>query len=169
MRLMNNVLKPFLDKFVVVFLDDILIYSKNEAEHVSHVKQVLDLLDQAHLRVRLSKCRFARRSTRFLGYIVSDQGLSADPKKLEAIANWPLPHDLTSTRSFLWFCCFYKPLVKGYATIAAPLTNLTRSTVPFPKPLSPEAISYKITSSFSSTFFCGCRGKVSFWVSYKIF
>lgn len=140
MRLMHNVLKPYLDKFVVVYLDDVLIYSKTEADHISHVNTVLSTLAQDNLRVKLSKCSFAQDSTTFLGYRVSAQGLSVDPKKVAAVADWPLPHDITSTRSFLGFTAFYRRFIKDYATIAAPLTDLTKTTVPFPETLPQAAL-----------------------------
>ena len=140
MRLMNNVLKPYLDKFVVVYLDDVLIYSKTEAEHIAHVNSVLSTLAQENLRVKITKCSFAQDSTTFLGYRVSSKGLSVDPKKVAAVANWPLPTDITSTRSFLGFTAFYRRFIKDYATIAAPLTDLTKTTVPFPATLPQAAI-----------------------------
>lgn len=140
MRLMHTVLRPFLDKFVVVYLDDVLIYSKTEEEHLDHVNQVLATLANANLKVKLSKCSFAQDHTKFLGYQVSSKGLSVDPKKVAAVANWTLPHDLTSTRSFLGFCGFYRRFIKDFATIAAPLTDLTKTTVPFPSPLPQAAI-----------------------------
>lgn len=140
MRLMQDVLKPYLDKFVVIFLDDVLIYSKNEEEHLRHIELVLQAFEKAKLRVKLSKCSFARKSTRFLGYIVSGEGLSVDPKKTSAVADWPLPHDHTSTRSFLGFVGFFRRFIKDFAKIAAPLTDLTKSTVPFPDKLPQAAV-----------------------------
>ena len=140
MRLMHSVLKPYLDDFVIVYLDDVLIYSKTEAEHIAHVNAVLSTLASENLRVKLSKCSFAQDSTSFLGYRVSSQGLSVDPKKVAAVADWPLPHDITSTRSFLGFTAFYRRFIKDYATLAAPLTDLTKTTVPFPETLPQAAL-----------------------------
>jgi hypothetical protein len=115
---MSHVLKAYLDKFVVCYLDDVLIYSKTETEHLQHTK--------AHLR--------------FLGYLVSSQGLAADPKKTAAVADWPLPSDITSVRSFLGFTGFYGRFIRDYAKIVILLTYLTRSTVPFPPVLPPSAV-----------------------------
>ncbi|GAX75269.1 hypothetical protein CEUSTIGMA_g2714.t1 [Chlamydomonas eustigma] len=140
MRQMSHVLKAYLDKFVVCYLDDVLIYSKTEAEHLQHIQLVLEAFDRCNLKVKLPKCSFAQSSTRFLGYLVSAQGLSVDPKKVSAVADWPLPSDLTSVRSFLGFTGFYRRFIRDYAKLAAPLTDLTRSTIPFPPVLPPSAV-----------------------------
>ncbi|GAX83983.1 hypothetical protein CEUSTIGMA_g11408.t1 [Chlamydomonas eustigma] len=117
MRLMHDVLKPFIDKFVIYYLDDVLIYSKTEQEHLQHLEAVLQAFDQHNLKVKLSKCSFAQPSTRFLGFQVSSLGLSVDPKKVHAVVDWPLPKDLTAVRSFLGFVGFYRCFIKGFATI----------------------------------------------------
>jgi len=140
MRMMNDVLRPYIDKFCVAFLDDVLIYSKTESEHLEHVSKVLQAFDNAGLKCKISKCSFAQNSTAFLGFRVSADGLSVDPKKVSAVSTWPLPHDLTSTRSFLGFVGFFRRFIKDFAKIAAPLTSLTRSTVPFPKVLPQSAV-----------------------------
>lgn len=145
MRMMHDVLKPFLDKFVVIFLDDVLIYSRSEEEHLKHIELVLEAFEKAKLRVKLSKCSFAQRSTRFLGYMVSADGLRVDPKKTSAVADWPLPHDSTSARSFLGFVGFYRRFIKDFAKIAAPLTDLTRTTVPFPDTLPQATVDAFVT------------------------
>ena len=140
MRLMNDVLRPYIDKFCVAFLDDVLIYSRSETEHLEHVSQVLDALNAANLKCKITKCSFAQESTSFLGFCVSKDGVSVDPKKVSAVTNWPLPHDLTSTRSFLGFTGFFRRFIKDYAKISAPLSSLTRSTVPFPSVLPQDAV-----------------------------
>ncbi|GAX77913.1 hypothetical protein CEUSTIGMA_g5355.t1 [Chlamydomonas eustigma] len=112
MRQMSHVLKAYLDKFVVCYLDDVLIYSKTEAEHLQHIKLVLEAFDRCNLKVKLPKCSFATTSTRFLGYLVTSQGLAADPKKTAAVADWPLPSDITSVRSFLGFTGFYRRFIR---------------------------------------------------------
>ncbi|GAX81964.1 hypothetical protein CEUSTIGMA_g9392.t1 [Chlamydomonas eustigma] len=133
MRLMHDVLKPFIDKFVIYYLDDVLIYSKTEQEHLQHLEAVLRAFEQHNLKVKLSKCSFAQPSTRFLGFQVSSLGLLVDPKKVHAVVDWPLPKDLTAVRPFLGFVGFYRCFIKGFATIAAPLSNLTKTTTkPFP-------------------------------------
>ena len=140
MRLMNNVLRPLIGVSCLAFLDDIIIFSKTEEDHLRHVEEVLDALSAANLKVKLSKCSFGQPQTKFLGLIVSDKGISADPAKVAAISSYPLPTDLPSLRSFLGFTVFYRRFIKGYSTIAAPLTSLTRTTVPFPSRLPPAAI-----------------------------
>ncbi|GAX73440.1 hypothetical protein CEUSTIGMA_g892.t1 [Chlamydomonas eustigma] len=139
-QIMSHVLKAYLDKFVVCYLDDVLIYSKTEAEHLQPIKLVLEAFDRCNLKVKLPKCSFATSSTRFLGYLVSSQGHAADPKKTAAVADCPLPSNITSVRSFLGFTGFYRRFICDYAKIEAPLTDLTRSTVPFPPILPPSAV-----------------------------
>jgi hypothetical protein len=126
MSLMNKVFHPLLDKFVVVFMDDILIYSRNEAEHAEHLKAVLQLLKDNQLYCKLSKCDFAKDKVEFLGHIVTTDGVLVDPKKVAAVQDWPVPRDVHDVRSFLGLCNFYRVFVQGYAGIAAPLTDLTR-------------------------------------------
>jgi hypothetical protein len=140
MRLMNNTLKPFLDKFVVVYIDDVLIYSKTESEHLKHIELVLSTLKSANLRLKISKCSFAQPSTKFLGFFINDKGLHVDPAKVSAVVSWAPPNDITSVRAFLGFTGFYRRFIKDYAKIAAPLTDLTKTTVPFPRQLPQDAV-----------------------------
>jgi hypothetical protein len=136
---MNDVLRPYLDKFTSIYLDDCLIWSRTEAEHLEHIRLVLEAMAKANLRLKASKCAFGKLSTKFLGYIISADGLAMDPGKVTAITNWPEPTTLTELRSFLGFCNFYRRFVSNYSTIAAPLTSLTSALSPFPIPLSQEA------------------------------
>ena len=131
----NDVLRPYLDKFTCVYLDDCLIWSKTEAEHLEHIRLVLDAFTRSHLRFKLSKCTFAQKQTKFLGYIVSADGISADPQKVAALMDWPLPTSTTEVRSFLGFCNFYRKMIRNYSTIAAPLSALTSALQPFPHTL----------------------------------
>jgi hypothetical protein len=139
-RMMNEVLKPYINKFVLVYLDDVLIYSTSPEEHLKHLQQVLDTLDKHQLRIKTSKCKFARAETTFLGYKVTAAGIHVDPAKLKGIADWPLPASTTDVRAFLGFTGFYRRFIKGFATIAAPLSALTSKNLPFPPTLPSEAV-----------------------------
>jgi hypothetical protein len=123
---MNEVLEPCLRKSVLVFMDDILIYSHSLAEHVEHLTTVLHLLQQQQLYVKESKCSFACTSLEYLGHIISATGVSTDPKKTEAMTNWPLPTTVTELRGFLGLTGYYRKFVKNYAIIARPLTCLLK-------------------------------------------
>ena len=101
MCLMNSVFSGYLDKFVLVFLDDILVYSKNEEEHEEHLRLTLQLLREHPLYVKLNKCDFYRDRIQYLGHIISEQGISVDPEKIEAIMNWPTPRNVIDVRYFM--------------------------------------------------------------------
>ena len=131
MRLMNEVLRAFIGRFVVVYFDDILIYSKSLEEHLSHLRAVFDALRAARLYGNLEKCTFCTDRVAFLGYVVTSQGIEVDPAKIEAISSWPPPKTVTQVRSFLGLAGFYRCFVKDFGSIAAPLNELTRKDVPF--------------------------------------
>src|SRR4051812_13617587 len=131
MRLMNHVLREFIGRFVVVYFDDILIYSRTEFEHVDHIRQVLQVLRNAKLYANLEKCTFAKDKVIFLGYVVSKHGVEVDSSKIEAIHNWPTPMNVSQVRSFHGLAGFYRRFVKDFSTIAAPLNDLTKKGVPF--------------------------------------
>ena len=131
MRLMNHVLRKYLGKFVVVYFDDILIYSKDLPEHVQHLRLVFDCLRKEKLFANLEKCTFASDSTVFLGFIVSATGLRVDEEKVRAIREWSQPQTPTHVRSFLGLAGFYRRFVKDFSTIAAPLHELTKKDVTF--------------------------------------
>ncbi|TYK06676.1 pol protein [Cucumis melo var. makuwa] len=131
MDLMNGVFKDFLDTFVIVFIDDILIYSKTEAEHEEHLHQVLETLRANKLYAKFSKCEFWLKKVTFLGHVVSSEGVSVDPAKIEAITSWPRPSIVSKIRSFLSLAGYYKRFVEDFSRIASPLTRLTRKRTPF--------------------------------------
>ncbi|KAA0056440.1 pol protein [Cucumis melo var. makuwa] len=106
--LMNRVFKDFLDSFVIVFIDDILIYSKTEAEHEEHLHQVLETLQANKLYAKFSKCEFWLKKVTFLGHVVSSEGVSVDPAKIEAVTNWPRPSTVSEIRSFLGLAGYYR-------------------------------------------------------------
>ncbi|XP_049414692.1 uncharacterized protein LOC125877444 [Solanum stenotomum] len=131
MELMNGVFRPYLDSFVIEFIDDILVYSKNETDHVCHLRAVLQKLRDEKLYAKLSKCEFWLESMAFLGHVVSKDGVRVDPDKIEAVQGWTRPTSSTKIRSFVGFAGYYRRFVQGFSTIAAPLTRLTQQTVHF--------------------------------------
>ena len=108
MDLMNRVFRTFLDRFVIVFIDDILVYSKNKAEHAMHLRLVLQTLREHQLYVKFLKCEFWLEEVVFLGHMVSKEGIQVDPKKIEAITEWPRPTTVTEVRSFLGLVGYYR-------------------------------------------------------------
>ncbi|KAL0549338.1 hypothetical protein IC582_013819 [Cucumis melo] len=111
MDLMNRVFKDFLDSFVIVFIDDILIYSKTEAEHEEHLRQVLETLRANRLYAKFSKCEFWLKKVSFLGHVVSSEGVSVDPAKIEAVSNWPRLSAVSEIHSFLGLAGYYRKFV----------------------------------------------------------
>ena len=126
--LINDTLRPFLDRFATAYLDDIMIYSNTLEEHKDHVRQVLARLRSKNLFVKLEKCQFHTDTTDFLGFIISPKGISMDPKKVEAITSWPIPTCQKDVMSFLGFANFYRRFVRSFSRIAIPLTALLKKT-----------------------------------------
>ncbi|GMP43953.1 hypothetical protein CsSME_00013113 [Camellia sinensis var. sinensis] len=131
MDLMNRVFKPYLDEFVVVFIDDILIYSKSGVEHEKHLRLALQILRDRKLYAKLSKCEFWLSSISFLGHVINEEGISVDPSKIEAIVNWPTPTNVSEVRCFLGLASYYRKFVKDFSRIAVPLTQLTQKGVAY--------------------------------------
>ncbi|GJY44313.1 putative nucleotidyltransferase, ribonuclease H [Tanacetum coccineum] len=131
MDLMNRVFHEYLDKFVIVFFDDILVYSKTREEHEDHLRIVLEILRQKKLYAKFSKCDFWLGQVAFLGYIVSADGISMDHAKVEAITKWLRPTTLTKVRSFLGLVGYYRRFVEGFLLLALPLTKLMRKIEKF--------------------------------------
>ncbi|KAJ8771896.1 hypothetical protein K2173_027073 [Erythroxylum novogranatense] len=131
MDLMNRVFRPYLDQFVVVFIDDILVYSRNEHDHSEHLRIVLQTLQERQLYAKLSKCDFWLQEISFLGHVVASEGIRVDPSKIEAIVNWKPPRNVTEVRSFMGLAGYYHQFVKGFSVIASPLTKLLRKGVKY--------------------------------------
>ncbi|GJT25920.1 putative reverse transcriptase domain-containing protein [Tanacetum coccineum] len=131
MDLMNQVCKPYLDKFVIVFLDDILIYSKNNKEHEKHLKAILELLRKEELYAKFFKCEFWISKIQFLGHMIDSQGIHVDPAKIESIKDWASPKTPTEIRQFLGLAGYYRRFIEGFSKIAKPMTKLTQKKVAF--------------------------------------
>ncbi|GJS73423.1 putative reverse transcriptase domain-containing protein [Tanacetum coccineum] len=128
MDLMNRVCKPYLDKFVIVFIDDILIYSKNKEEHL---KQILELLKKEELYAKFSKCEFWIPKVQFLGHVIDSEGIHVDPAKIESIKDWTSPKSPTEIRQFLGLAGYYRRFIEGFSKIAKPMTKLTQKKIKF--------------------------------------
>ena len=131
MSLMNGIFKPYLDLFVIVFIDDILVYSKSRKEHEEHLRIVLEMLREKKLYAKFSKCEFWLDSLSFSGHVVSKDGVMVDPSKIETIRNWVRPTNVTEVRSFVGLASYYRRFVKGFSSVASQLTNLIKQSVPF--------------------------------------
>ncbi|GJU71613.1 putative nucleotidyltransferase, ribonuclease H [Tanacetum coccineum] len=131
MDLMNRVCKLYLDKFVIVFIDDILIYSRNKEEHGEHLKTILNLLRSEKLYAKFSKCDFWLDSVQFLGHVIDSSGVHVDPAKIEAIKNWAAPTTPTEVRQFLGLAGYYRRFIKEFSLISKPLTKLTQKNKPY--------------------------------------
>ncbi|GJU73112.1 putative nucleotidyltransferase, ribonuclease H [Tanacetum coccineum] len=131
MDLMNRVCRPYLDKFVIVFIDDILIYSKTQEEHVEHLRLVLELLKKEKLYAKFSKCEFWLREVQFLGHVINGNGIHVDPSKIEAVKNWKAPRTPTEVRSFLGLAGYYRRFIEDFSKIAKSLTILTQKSKTF--------------------------------------
>ncbi|GKB57278.1 putative reverse transcriptase domain-containing protein [Tanacetum coccineum] len=126
MDLMKPLCKPYLDKFVIVFINDILVYSKDEEEHGNHLKIILELLKKERLYAKFSKCDFWLDSVQFLGHVIDRNGIYVDPAKIEAIRNWAAPTMPTEVRQFLRLAGYYQRFIEGFSLISKPLTKLTQ-------------------------------------------
>ncbi|GJT62703.1 putative reverse transcriptase domain-containing protein [Tanacetum coccineum] len=139
MDLMNRVCKPYLDKFVIVFIDDILIYSKNKEEHEEHLKLILELLKNEELYAKFSKCEFWIPKVQFLGHVIDSKGIYIDLAKTESIKDWASAKSPTEIRQFLGLAGYYTRFIEGFSKIVKPMTKLTQKTVKFDRGEKEEA------------------------------
>ena len=116
---------------MIVFIDDILVYSRSKTEHERHLRLVLDILREKQLYAKFKKCEFWLDRVPFLGHIVSKEGIAVDPSKVEAVKSWLVPKNIGEVRSFLGLTGYYRRFVEGFSRIASPLTQLTRKNVKF--------------------------------------
>ncbi|CAA0841948.1 Uncharacterized mitochondrial protein AtMg00860, partial [Striga hermonthica] len=131
MDLMNRIFHPYLDQFVIVFIDDILIYSKSQKEHEEHLRVVLETLRREKLYAKFSKCEFWLQRVSFLGHVITQAGIEVDPSKVSAVQNWSTPRSPSEVRSFLGLAGYYRRFIEGFSKIALPLSQLTRKSVKF--------------------------------------
>ena len=127
--LMHRVFQPYLNQFVVVLVDDILIYSQSEREHEDHLRIILQFLREHRLYAKFNKCEFWLNEVRFLGHVVSTSSVSVDPKKVEAVMSWERPKSVFEIRSFLGLVGYYNRFIEDFFRLAAPMTRLTRKEV----------------------------------------
>jgi hypothetical protein len=148
---MNSVFMDYLDKFVVVFIDDILVYSQNEQEHEEHLREVLQMLRDCQLYAKLSKCEFWINEVLFLGHVINQEGLAMDLKKVAAILDWKAPKDARGIKSFIGMVDYYRRYIEGFSKIARPMTTLLAKKVEFKWTLacqkSFETLKEKLTTS----------------------
>ena len=120
-----------MDKFIIIFIDDILIYSRSEQEHEEHLRLALQTLREHRLYAKFSKCEFWLEEVKFLGHVISREGLAVDPSKIEVVIDWLPPTSVTEIRSFLGLADYYRKFIHDFSRIATPLTQLTKKGVPF--------------------------------------
>jgi hypothetical protein len=131
MFLMNGILRNCLDKFVIVFLDDILIYSMFEEENKHHLRLVLQVLREYQLYAKLSKCYFYQNKIHYMGQNISKQGIAVDLEKIEAIRGWPTPKNVSEVRYFMGIFGYYRRLIVGFSNIAHPITYFQKKGTKF--------------------------------------
>uniref|UniRef100_A0A4W5K794 Gypsy retrotransposon integrase-like protein 1 n=1 Tax=Hucho hucho TaxID=62062 RepID=A0A4W5K794_9TELE len=126
----NDVFRDMLNRWVIVYIDDILVYSNTYEEHVQHVRTVLQRLIDHQLYAKAEKCEFHQTSTSFLGYIINQEGVAMDEKKVKAVLDWPLPVTLKEVQRFLGFANFYRRFIRNFSSVASPLTSMTKRNAP---------------------------------------
>jgi hypothetical protein len=131
MNLMNKIFMPYLDKFVIVFIDDILIYSKDKEEHAKHLRIALQILWEHQLYAKFSKCEFWLDKVEFLGHVISKEGIAVNPSNVASVLEWEAPKNVKQIRGFLGMAGYYRRFIEGFSKIAGPMTKLLRKNTPF--------------------------------------
>lgn len=139
-QMMNDILRPYLNHFVIVYLDDILIFSKTYAEHLRHVQQILRLLRQNNLHCAMDKCSFIKCRQEYLGHVIDQDGLHADPRKTAPIKDWPIPKSKLEIQQFMGLANYFSKFVPRFACVAASLTDLLRDEYRTEFTMTPEAL-----------------------------
>ena len=147
---MNDTFHDFLDEFLVVYLDDLLIYSKTLKEHKQHVRRVLERLRDAGLYLKPSKCVFHVQEVSFLGFVIGPEGVKMDPEKVEAITSWPAPRSVHDIRVFLGLASFYRRFIDSFSRIVTPLTNLLKKGKKFHWDKTAQKAFEKLKTSFTT-------------------
>jgi hypothetical protein len=124
MYLMNKVFMEYLDKFVMIFIDDILVYSRSEEEHEEHLRLALQKLREHRLYAKLSKCEFWMKQVAFLGHVILKGGISVDPSKVQDVLSWNVPTSIGDIQSFLGLARYYRRIIEGFLKISKPMTKL---------------------------------------------
>ena len=128
---MNSIFMEYLDKFIVVYLDDILIYSKNEEEHAEHLRLVLEKLREHQLYAKFSKCEFWLKEVEFLGHVISGEGIAVDPSKVQSVTEWLAPTSVSKIRSFLGLAGYYRRFIENFSKIAKLMIELLKKDTKF--------------------------------------
>jgi hypothetical protein len=131
MNLMNKIFMPYLDKFVIVFMDDILIYSKNKEDHAKHLRIGLQVLREHKLYAKFSKCEFWLGQVEFLSHVISKEGIAVNPSKVQSVLDWQAPTNVKEVRGFLGMAGYYQRFIEGFSKIAGPMTKFLRKNTPF--------------------------------------
>jgi len=128
---MDVVFQPYLGKFVVVYIDDVAVFSKTREEHLQHLRIVFETMRKHKVFAKRRKCFFMQKKIPYLGHYISKEGIETDPKKIEAVKNWPIPTSVKQVRHFMGLAGYYRKFIRGFADLARPLTELTKETVPY--------------------------------------
>jgi hypothetical protein len=131
MCLMDNIFNKYLERFVVIFINDILVYSKMEEEHDEHLRIVLQTLRKHKLYTKFDKCDFYHKEIQYLGHFISSEGIVVDPKKIKSIMEWVVPKDVANIRSFMGITDYYRRFIEGFSKVAYPITSLQKKGTKF--------------------------------------
>lgn len=150
---MNEVFQDYMRKFVLVFFDDILVYSKSWSEHLHHLKTVLVVLRSHQLFAKKEKCQFGQKKVQYLGHIISETSVAVDPDKITTMMNWPKPSTLKALRRFLGLTGYYRKFIQNFGKIAGPLMKMLKKYSFFWMPAA-EAVFQKLKEAMTNSSSC---------------